>query len=252
LRDDHPLLRARALRATGELRRSDLAGGLRRHLRDEDPDCRFWCAWSLLLLGDAEGLEILRASVESQDRHCLAALNLMLRATAPADARRWVQWLASQESHDQLAVVATGIFGDPVSSSWLIRKMEAPRTARLAGEAFSLISGVDLRLQDLTAEPAEEPEVEPWATYESNLPTPAPALVSAWWAQNVRGFQIGVRHLCGRPVSSTTVARTLATGTQRQRHAAALEWACLDAQVPLYEVRAPAKRQQRHAETWTS
>src|SRR5262245_47319991 len=43
---DEPIVRARAIRLAGELRRMDLRGQLRRALADEDDACRFWAAWS--------------------------------------------------------------------------------------------------------------------------------------------------------------------------------------------------------------
>src|SRR5439155_25562039 len=44
-----PLLRARALRAVGELGLVDLLPTVRKNLIHEDRNCRFWAAWSLAL-----------------------------------------------------------------------------------------------------------------------------------------------------------------------------------------------------------
>jgi len=251
-RHSHPGLRARALRAIGELRRGDLTDELRRRLRDADPECRFWSAWSLSLMGETDGIATLKESVERQDDRKLVALDVVLRAMQPRQARHWVKALANEPALDRLAVVAAGIVGDPASVGWLIHKMEVPATARLAGEAFSLITGVNLALHDLVGEPADGPEDEPWSTYEANLPTPAPALVSAWWRKNGGELVSGGRYLCGRPVGREAVMQVLVHGMQRQRRAAAIEWACQDPRAPLYEVRARAQRQQRHAAAWTS
>ena len=56
----------------------------------------------------------------------------------------------------------------PVSIPWLIEKMKRPELARVAGEAFSLITGVDLAYDDLEGDwpegfetgPTENPEDE--------------------------------------------------------------------------------------------
>jgi hypothetical protein len=72
LRDPHALVRARALRAVGELGRRDLLDAVREQLQlatdsyhpTSAPDywhCRFWAAWSLCILGQADGAEPLLA-----------------------------------------------------------------------------------------------------------------------------------------------------------------------------------------------
>jgi len=50
--DPEPQLRARALRAAGELGRRNLLAACVNALQDEDPTCRFWAAWSAVVLGD--------------------------------------------------------------------------------------------------------------------------------------------------------------------------------------------------------
>ena len=52
--------------------------------------------------------------------------------------------LAKEERHARLVVVGAGVHGDPVVVPWLIEKMRHPALARVAGEAFSMITGVDL------------------------------------------------------------------------------------------------------------
>ena len=46
IQHEDPLLRARAMRAAGELGRADLAVAILPHLDDEDESTRFWAAWS--------------------------------------------------------------------------------------------------------------------------------------------------------------------------------------------------------------
>jgi hypothetical protein len=77
-------------------------------------------------------------------------------------------------------------------------------------------------------------------------------LVAAWWNEHVNRFAGGTRYLCGRPIGRHTALQVLVNGTQRQRHVAALELACLDPRAPLVEVRAPGGRQLRQVHLWTS
>jgi hypothetical protein len=53
------------------------------------------------------------------------------------------------------------------------------------------------------------------------------------------------RYLLGRPITIESLRQALKIGYQRQRAAAAIELALLNPGKPLFEVRAPAHRQQR-------
>ena len=150
-------------------------------------------------------------------------------------------------------IMAVGAHGDPHYVPWLIRQMGTPPVARVAGEAFSTITGVDLAYEDLegdwpegfTAGPTEDPEDEDVEMDpDEDLPWPAPALVERWWAENAARFPAGGRFLCGQPVSEPHCLEVLRTGYQRQRIAAALELALMRPDRPLFEWRAPAFRQQ--------
>ena len=132
--------------------------------------------------------------------------------------------------------------------------METPAVARVAGEAFSMITGVDLAYEDLEGEwpegfqagPTENPEDEDVAMDpDEDLPWPAPDLVARWWADNKPKFAAGRRYLCGRPITDEHCREVLRTGYQRQRIAAALELALMRPDRPLFEWRAPAFHQQK-------
>src|SRR5262245_40510690 len=83
---DDPALRARALRAAGELGRVDLAPVLREHLADEDEHCRFCAAWSAALLAkDADAIVVLKTITESVSPYREQALRMaLLRMDLPA------------------------------------------------------------------------------------------------------------------------------------------------------------------------
>jgi uncharacterized protein (TIGR02270 family) len=255
-------LRSRALRAVGELRRQDLLGVALDHLRDEDADCRFWSAWSVTLLGRREALSDLRRVVEAAEPHQCRALELVIRAMHAEESRSWVSSIASRGASSPMIVMATGMVGDPVAVEWLIDRMSVPLLAKLAGEAFASMCGVDLEFQDLVHDQPDDAPADPESDdadpvmapesgvvdrelqrYEGNLPVPAPPLIAAWWQENRQRFISGTRYLSGRPVSVDAARSVLVTGKQRQRRAAAFELVCLDATAPFYEVRARGARQ---------
>ncbi|MDQ2695210.1 MAG: TIGR02270 family protein [Pseudomonadota bacterium] len=252
--DADALLRARALRAAGELKRHDLLAGLRRHLQDDDPGCRFWAAWAAALLNDPQGIAALQPWVETASPFRERALQLVLRAMDSRAALGWIGAFAGAPGLARIGVLGTGIIGDPAGVPWLIRQLERPELARLAGEAFTLITGVDLADQDMEGEwpegfaagPGENPQDPDVAMdADEDLPWPDPARVAAWWDRHQGGFQPGTRYFLGQPIDIPHLHRVLVHGRQRQRRAAALELALREPEVPLFETRAPGFLQQR-------
>ena len=248
-------LRARALRTAGELKRSDLIHQSCDHLRAEDAAVRYWAAWAAVLMGNrSEALEALKTFVAIPSTKTPNPLPTLLRALPLDQAQALLKGLAQYPERIRDLISGAGIVGDPLYIPWLIQQMQVPALARLAGEAFSLISGIDLAYDDLEGErpqdfesgPTEDPadhNVE--LDSDEDLPWPDPAKIQVWWAANQQKFQIGTRYLLGTPLNETQCRHVLRTGFQRQRVAAALELALLKHDEILFEVRGPGWRQQR-------
>jgi SMI1 / KNR4 family (SUKH-1) len=129
----------------------------------------------------------------------------------------------------------------------LIDLMDIPTIARVAGEAFSMITGVDLSDEHLSGEkpegfeagPTEDPEDENVAMDpDENLPWPVAALVAKWWNKHRAQFQTGRRYLKGKEITVQSLRELLLSGNQPERAAAALELALKEPTQPLLEVRA--------------
>ncbi len=253
LADPDPLLRARALRSVGELGRIDLVSTIQRDLNSEDAGCRFWAAWSTaLLVGYRDALDVLQDIASSPSPYRERALQMALRRMDVGSALSWQQRLAQNPRTARAAVIACGIIGDPALVPRLIDQMNVPPVGRVAGEAFTLITGVDLAYDDLDTDkpegfesgPTEDPkddnvEMDP----DERLPWPDPRLISQWWENHRPEFQSGVRYLLGKPITVEQAEQVLRIGKQRQRAAAAMELAIMKPGTPLFEVRAPGFRQ---------
>jgi len=254
--DPDPLLRARALRATGELKRADLLNQVRAHVSDEDEACRFWAAWALTIHGEREGNRRLTQWLGHGDRFGEAALQLSLRAMSLDDGREWVRVLAKDPELRRSAVVGAGVLGDPTTMKWIIGHMQSPRLARLAGEAFSMMTGVDLVQKGFdrtgpSETEGEEPGDEASDTsigpeYDSHLPLPHAELIDQWWQGHHSQLTPGVRYLAGQPLTIDTARQILRAGKQRQRAAAAVEIALREPGEVLFEVRARSSVQRRY------
>jgi len=190
LKDADPMLRARALRAAGDMARRDLLPVLRRQMRSEVPACGFWAACSAVLLGDrGDGLSALQSGTGSATPLGSRALQVVLCSLPPAVAADWLQALAQYPERRRDLVIGCGVSGDPVYIPRLIAWMEeVPDLAPVAGESLSLITGVDIAYEDLEGDapddfeagPSERPKDEDVSMDpDEDLPRPNPEPIRA-------------------------------------------------------------------------
>jgi uncharacterized protein (TIGR02270 family) len=249
---DHVPLTSRALRAAGELGLRQLVPAIQPFFDSPDDDVRFAAAWSAALLGDASAIRVLGAFAADLGPHAERACMLGLRCLSAAAGCKAHRELADRPELERLAVAAAGIIGDPALVDWLLRQMETPNRARLAGEAFVLITGAGIEHPDLVGQPPEGFESGPSddpgddevaMDPDEHLAWPDPDKLKNWWMHYRSEFRSGTRYLLGNPVEPAWLHDVLRGGRQRQRAAAALELA-LERPGPLFEVRAPGFRQQ--------
>lgn len=177
---------------------------------------------------------------------------MALRQMSTELGQTWLKVLASDPATLRFAVQAAGVMGDPANIPWLIQQMANPNMARVAGESFTFITGIDLAYEDLDTDkpegfeagPTEDPEDENVAMdADEDLPWSDPQLIEKWWSQNKSRFTNGTRYLCGQPMAIESLNHVLRIGKQRQRVAAALELAMRWPGTPLFNTSAPGFRQ---------
>lgn len=253
--DPSPAVRAMSLRAVGEHGDLSRAQDVRDATEDSDPDCRFWGSWAAVQLGDrgralSELIEIALAAGPHRGR----ALTLAMQAAPLREAHGGLQMRVRESEDSRWTIQAAGILGDASNIPWLLRCMSDDQTARVAGEAFSLITGIDLALLDLERKPPEHFESGPNDDPEDSnvdmddddgLPWPDPVKIHSWWSSNGSQFQPGRRYFMGAPVTWEHCLDVLKHGYQRQRILAAHYLCLLRPGTPLFNTSAPAWRQQR-------
>jgi uncharacterized protein (TIGR02270 family) len=248
-----PRLKARALRAAGELGRADLLPEVQREVGAQDPECRFWASWSAGLLDGKSSLEPLWDFAVASGPRAARAAQLALRRLDPKLARSWFQSMIGGARDARVALAGAVALGDPDVVPWIIACMSNTETARGAAAALALITGVDLEAErlvrappaDAPAGPSDDPDDDDVAMDpDDGLPWPDPDAVRAWWVRDAPRFARGTRHLLGKPVGPGWLSEVLADGRQPARAAAALELSLAEPGQPLFEVRAPAARQR--------
>jgi len=255
IRDVDPAVRTMAIRAAGELGLKELMPYLVAAISSDDSECRFWSIWSAVLLGSrGKPLdEMVRAGL-TRGTHSRRAFVLALQCSSVTVAYGLLKELARDPEGCRDLIQGSGINGDPAYVSWLIGHMASHKTARVAGEAFTLITGADLDVLQLWCSqpehfesgPNEEPsdpdvDLDP----DEGLLWPDQRKIEQWWSVNASRFQKGARYFLGAPVTREHCLDVLKNGYQRQRILAAHYLCLLNPVTQLFNTSAPAWRQQR-------
>ena len=243
----HAGLYARALRLVGELRRQDLLPALIVAQSSDNEAVRFWAGWSAILLGNIVAVKHLQPYVFQPGPLQNKAIQLVFRVLPIDQAREWISTLSQDKNATRAVITATGVLGDPHAVNWLITKMADPLLARLAGEAFTNITGIELASPSLQRNPPPEralfPNDDPDDAQVSmdedeNLPWPDAEKVVALWRHHGSSFIAGQRYFLGQALTKEVLQHALTSAYQRQRHAAALELALIDPQARLINTHA--------------
>lgn len=236
-------VKRQAIRAAGELGLYDTLLLIQKSLLSEEQETRFIAAWSTIMLGDRSAVEVLIPLIDSSYQQ--EALNVVLRCLPIEQAKKILYSLSDQQQGDRLITWGAGIIGDPAFIPELIVKMQEPALARVAGEAFSMITGIDMEYENLEGEwpegfeagPTENPEDENVEMDpDEDLAWPNQALIQAWWDDNGNKFTPGTRYLYGLPINKDNCIQVLNKAYQRQRAGAAIELALMDKSTPLFNV----------------
>ena len=242
-------LSARALRTAGECGRIDLLPDIQGWLALPDfappepsstaapdattPDAhpiRVWAAWSCVLLGDRQELviHILQATLQQKADPALqwVALRLLCLVLPESYLADYLQYLSRNHFNPSLLLLAIGWSGNVGYADWLIEQMRIPARARMAGEAFRLITGFDMEENDAVLE--EPPETAPAVTTPDRFyPYPDAAQVAAWWHDNAPAYEEQPRLLLGELITLPWLDEILDEGEQAHRELAALHRALL-------------------------
>ena len=247
----HEELRAPALRAVGELGLADLAEELRGAWESDDAEQRFWSAWAGARHGLAGAAEVLWAIVRDSGPFAELAADCAARTSPPAEARRQIEAFATWPGLERACLSAAGALGDPALLPWVIDRMADVPLARLAGEAFSRITGAAIQ-GPLRAPPP--PDHQPGPTDDprdsnvkmdpdTQLSWPQAGSARALVAAQRGRLATGMRLVDGTPIDEVALGRVLRTGGQRRRAGAAFELGLRAPGRPLFDVTARAGRQ---------
>jgi uncharacterized protein (TIGR02270 family) len=251
---DDLLLRGRALRGVGELGARSLLPQVAAHVTGGPNSCALEAAWTCALRGGLPAaLSLLTQAARQPGAAAQRAIAVVTRVGAVSEMTELLHGLAELAPCRRTAILGAGSLGNPALVDWLLTQIDQSDTARVAGEALAMITGISLddppfRLPQgeheaqsgLLGDDGECLDFGP----DDHLPWPNRRAVADWWLRHRAALSPGRRYLLGRPIDPAWCQHVVACGHQRQRAAAALELAIQRPDEPLFETRAPGWRQR--------
>lgn len=246
----HDKLLSRLLRLVGELKLYTFINQIQPLANHETPEVAFWANWALVMLGEHRRVLTLLDFIKEDSPWENLALQTVFKILPIDKSRKWISESAQKPELIRTVIKATGILGDPHAVPWLIDKMNNFDTAKIAGEAFSLITGIDLERYELSVEPPQDITVVPSddedvsLDADENLPFPDVSKINHTWLRYRDRYKAGSRYLMGIEVNQNTPAtiaklnHVLKQAAQRQRFSVALTLALIDPQSPFINSKA--------------
>ncbi|TYK64486.1 TIGR02270 family protein [Colwellia echini] len=249
----HPKLLIRTLRLVGELKLYACANLVQNQLGHESPAVIFWANWSLIMLGEHTRVLALYDAIKEESPIQFLALQTVFKILPVDKARSLISEYSTQPDLLRTMIRSIGILGDPHAIPWLLERMNNFETAKLAGESFTLITGIDLERFELVI---DEPEIDQQLPNDDeadqnvaldedeNLPFPDVNKVNHTWLRYRDRYKVGSRYIMGIEVNQNTPAvvtklnNILKQSSQRQRHSIALTLTLLNAQSPYINTKA--------------
>jgi uncharacterized protein (TIGR02270 family) len=245
--DDAPAVRAAMISLVGSLKCTDCVVQVRQAVGDSDAQVRRAAARSLALMADDQAAAALARCAAESEAAADELLPFLVQVLEPQAARAWIGALAQSQSNRRLAIRASGLLGDTQAVNWLIELMDDDQHARVAGEAFALITGADLDPMTLRRDPPDgfDADADAHAAHDGALGWPDRSKVARWWSAHRASLSAGHRYLCGQPRSMQGATEVLRRGYQRQRAHAALCIATMSPSAMLFPVDAPTPWQRQ-------
>ncbi len=251
LDDPDPFVRARAARLAGELGRADLLPAIFVQRPGDSGQSRFWTFWAATMLGDRDAGPgfLLDYATQPDNEGWELAFRTGILAAGPDAGWQWLDALPLDPHGITLRIIGFGLLGEVKAVDWLITQMEGTDFGFLAGEAYAMITGVDLEFDDLDTDPPEAYDEGPTDDPDDddvdmdpneNLPLPNAPLVARHWAALQPRLPEG-RLFLGRPRAPESFEHGFMVGYQRQRRAAAFAMALSGDSAPLRNWQAPVR-----------
>jgi uncharacterized protein (TIGR02270 family) len=256
------ILQAAGLRALRSSRADPGLDLVERHLGSADRSVRQAAIETGLLGGAPAAWACCRESVSTPEPGSDRTLLFLALLGGDAEVRGLVA-LLGDAGVQRGALFALGFAGTRLAADACLEATKDEALAKLAGEAFCAIVGLDLAKEGMVSSDPERPaepipfeeedlDADIAAKPEELLPRPDPARLGVWWEGHRRLFAANERYIGGARADLAGLQSALEHGPTRRRHAIAAELAVRSGGRYRVETRAFSADQQRQMCTFAS
>jgi uncharacterized protein (TIGR02270 family) len=231
---DEPQVQMTALRGLRPLPQTAPQILLSQSLSSTHPGIQAAAIEAGLTMGAREAWKACRQAVSTNNTPSRELLVLWAMGGDEEDVGVLVEMLRVPELRAN-ALWALGFSGWLTAAEACLLWLGDAKVSKLAGEAFSAITGLHLegkyRLPPETSpeEPIpleqEDLDADLSSRPEDDLPTPHPEAVASWWHEERKRFTRGMRYLMGHPFQGEVLCAAFERGPMRRRHVWAQELA---------------------------
>jgi uncharacterized protein (TIGR02270 family) len=258
--DASPILQASGLRALRSSRPDLRLDLVERHLGSTDLSVRQAAIETALLAGSPAAWSCCREIAKRPEPGSDRLLLYLAMLGSDADLRALVGLLGDGGAK-RGALFALGFAGTRTAAVACLEMTKDEALAKLAGEAFCAIVGIDMVKEGMVLadpEPPEEPvpfeeedlDADLVPKPEDLLPRPDPKRLEDWWERHRRLLAESERYIGGVRADLAGLQTALERGPTRRRHAIAAELAVRSGGRYRVETRAFSADQQRQMATF--
>ena len=202
----------------------------------EDDDIRFKAACTALLLGDKTALDVIKPFAQSNNAKLRDALLWLFCFSEKQHIPIFVENVLAMDWSPRVQALCIAYSGLTDYIPRLFPLLNQVDVAQVAGEAFSLITGINLVDDDFDdIEPdGDEPSAaqkqqmdDQYCDYEEDLPWPHAEKIEQWWQLNNHKFDSSHQYFSGQTIKQDNLHCILKNGYQIERRIAALHLVAL-------------------------
>jgi uncharacterized protein (TIGR02270 family) len=239
MRSGQPPLMAAGLRAIRNLRERTLLDWVAVASQSDDIEVRLESMRTGLSFAVKTAWNECRTFAGGSGEVSRLPLGLLTTSPDPND-RAFVRAKAQEADAGLHALWALGFAGDADSADVLVQAMADAEKSRVAGEAFSAITGLSIAGEMAKPGETQGPDVEevgaedppPAVRTEDSLPEPQVEKVKKWWEKERRRFVPGTRYCGGQARSPASLRTAFITGASWRREVVLIELVASVANLP--------------------
>ena len=217
---------------------------IRQYYGSADKEIQYSAIVAGLLVEEESAIKGIRLYTKDNSPKLRQALQWLFSFVDKQEISNFIDNILSMKVSPRIQALSIAYSGVISLVPKLFEIMKDPNYAQVAGEAFSILTGIDITEENLDANTPEENEKtakekrtidEQYREYEEDLPWPDLEKIKVWWSQHISDFDDAKYYLAGKEITLDNLSQIMQIGKQAQRAAAAIHLAKIQPTCPFVQ-----------------